>query len=91
MSSLPFARLVVIETTEPARLRGVGSVLEAAERLAAAWPEEGRGRSYVNALQACHDALAGTLETETARKAFVLAAKEVDVFVRESQRPGDRH
>jgi hypothetical protein len=79
-----FSPCVVIETKVAGRLRAVGSVREAAEILISSWPTSGRGNCYLAALQACHDALGGKLDTEAARQAFIAAAKEVDVFVREA-------
>jgi hypothetical protein len=79
-----FTRPVLIETTRVGRLRAISSVREAAEVLVASWPDKGRGNCCLAALQACHDALAGTLETEAARQAFIAAAMEVGTFVREA-------
>jgi hypothetical protein len=54
------------------------------ERRPSAWSKVGlknHGKAYVAALQACHDALGGELATEIARRAFIAAAREVDIFV----------
>lgn len=40
-----------------------------------------RGPKHREALQACHDALAGTKPAMTARRAFVAAAREASVLV----------
>jgi Protein of unknown function (DUF982) len=79
--SIPVAP-VTVETETVGRLRTVASVREAAEMLAA-WPAEKRGNAWRNACEAAHAALAGTLEPDTARTAFILAAKQAGIFVRE--------
>jgi Protein of unknown function (DUF982) len=83
-SSIPFAA-VTVETETVGRLRTVASVREAAEILVVAWPAEKRGNTWRNACEAAHAALAGTLEADTARKAFILAAKQAGIFVREGR------
>jgi hypothetical protein len=47
------------------------------------WPTAGRGPAYREALQACHDALAGTI-VRSRRQASIAAAKAVGVLVREA-------
>jgi hypothetical protein len=42
-------------------------------------------KAYVAAMGACHAALGGRLGAETARKAFIRAAKEAGLFVREGR------
>jgi hypothetical protein len=79
-----FERLVVIE--QPGRVgqyRRVGSVREAAECLIDRWPKN-RGVAYLAALHACLDALRGTVSTETARQAFIEAAREVGILIGEA-------
>jgi len=85
-SGRPFSLQVVIEHgPRVGTFRAVDSVRTAAECLISGWPEKDRGRHYKAAVQACHAALAGTLEADTARKAFNAAAKEVDIFGREGR------
>ena len=79
-----FTTLVVVEDPDRAGLlRRVGSVREAAEALLGHWPKEGRGPMFFEALRACHEALAGKLMTEEARQAFIEAALEAGIYVRE--------
>ena len=82
LAALPF-RPVRIATDQPGRVRAVGSVREAAECLVAGWPEKGRGEAYRAALQATYNAIGETLAPEVARLAFIAAAKEAGIFVRE--------
>jgi hypothetical protein len=79
-----FTTLVVVEDPDRAGLlRRVGSVREAAEVLLGHWPKEGRGPMFLEALRACHEALAGNRKTEGARQAFIEAALEAGIYVRE--------
>ena len=85
LSSIPFKQ-VVVQTDEIGPLRAVKSVREAAECLVDDWPTEGRGRAYHIACIICHRTLAGDIAAEAARRAFIAAAKEAGVFVREGRR-----
>lgn len=60
----------------------VGSVDEATEFLLQHWPNE-KGRKYKAARQTCLDALQGRATARHARSAFIAAAKEADIYVRE--------
>jgi hypothetical protein len=53
---------------------------EASDYLLNAWPGK-RGPKHREALQACHDALAGDKPAMIARRAFIAAAREAGVFV----------
>ena len=83
MDDGPFGKLVVIERGPPGAARSVGSVQEAAECLLDGWPRP-HGALYVAALRACHDALAGKISTETARQAFLRAAREAGILIGEA-------
>ena len=84
-SARPFKRQVVIATpSAPGQERRIRSVREAAACLVNDWPEKGRGTAYRAALISCHAALDGTATPESAQRAFVRAAMEVDIFVRET-------
>ena len=83
-SARPFKRQVVLSTSEPGQERRIRSVREAAACLVNDWPEKGRGTAYRAALISCHAALDGTATPESAQRAFVRAAMEVDIFVRET-------
>ena len=76
-------RAVTVETAGVGRLRVVSSVRAAAEMLVSSWPAEKRGKAYRLACEAAHAALDGTLDPDTARKAFIHAAQEAGIFVRE--------
>jgi hypothetical protein len=77
-AALPF-RADVIETA--GRRRSVNSVREAAAQLLA-WPPGKRGDAWHTACETCQAALAGTLEPDTARKAFLKAALVAGIFAR---------
>ena len=47
--------------------------------------EDAPRKAYVAAMGACHAALGDRLDAETARKAFILAAQEAGIFVREGR------
>ena len=82
---LTFAPHVIVQTSEPGRLRRITSVSQAAEAMVE-WPDKARrGRAYKLAAKACYDALASTGTASKARRAFVVAAKEAGVFVRLSE------
>ena len=75
-------RPIVIETNVPGRPRTINSVRDAARALLY-WPPDQRGDTWRVACEACYAALAGTLEPETARKAFVQAAMVAGIYVKE--------
>ena len=84
LKSLPFAACVVVETpTKPGQLRRIGAVREAAECLLYGWPEQ-KGVEHRLAVQACYYALQGEGTTRTAYWSFIVAAKDADIFVRET-------
>ncbi|RRH88774.1 DUF982 domain-containing protein [Mesorhizobium tamadayense] len=56
------------------------SAREASDYLLNSWPGK-RTPKHREALQACHDALAGDKPAMSARRAFIAAAREVNVFV----------
>jgi hypothetical protein len=56
------------------------SAKEASDFLLNSWPGK-RSPKHRAALQACHDAMAGDKPAMNARRAFIAAAREVDVFV----------
>ena len=53
---------------------------EATDYLLNSWPGK-RSEKHRAALQACHDALAGDKPAMNARRAFIVAARESDVFI----------
>jgi hypothetical protein len=87
--TLLFSPAVVIKFgRRVGRQRIVGSVRTAADCLISGWPIEGRGEAYRAALQACYEAVAGEIDVEAARQAFLLAAQEVGIYVREGEGRG---
>ena len=62
----------------------MNSVRDAAEMLVGDWPAEKRGNLWRGACAACHAALADTGgDAASARAAFILAAQDAGIFVRE--------
>ncbi|QPC87366.1 DUF982 domain-containing protein [Mesorhizobium sp. NBSH29] len=53
---------------------------EATDYLMNSWPGK-RSPKHRAALQACHDAMAGDKPAMNARRAFIAAAREVNVFI----------
>ncbi|MEK1850384.1 MAG: DUF982 domain-containing protein [Phyllobacterium sp.] len=70
-------------TQAAGRILNVASVEEATEVLLQHWPAEGKGKKYKAARQACLDALEGRETARHARSAFIAAAKEADIYVKE--------
>jgi hypothetical protein len=56
------------------------SAQEASDFLLNSWPGK-RSPKHRAALQACHDAMAGDKPAMNARRAFIAAAREVDVLI----------
>ena len=84
-ADLPFPP-VTVETAVVGRLRVVSSVRAAAEMLVSSWPPEKRtGKAYRLACEAALAALNGTLYPDTVRKAFIHAAQEAGIFVKEER------
>jgi hypothetical protein len=84
LKSLPFSSCVVVEIPgKPGQLRRVGSVREAAETLLHEWPEQ-KGMNHLLAIRACFEALTGQGPASAAHSAFVMAAMEDGLFVRET-------
>src|SRR3954453_23823480 len=79
---------ICIETKKVGVSRYIDSVSSAAEALLIEWPEQGKGREWRAAMTVIHDCLAGRCKPETARKAFIKAAKAAGIFVREDDRRG---
>jgi hypothetical protein len=79
----PFASLSVEDPDRAGAMRAVRSVADAAEMLVAGWPKEGRSPLYREALEACYAALDGSGSAKKARAAFIAAAGEVRLFVRD--------
>ncbi|GAA4180207.1 DUF982 domain-containing protein [Shinella granuli] len=72
---------VTIETLTLGRYRTVSSTAEAARVLLEEWPVD-EGEAFVAAKTLCLAVMEGNADPEEARKAFLIAADETDVFVR---------
>ena len=73
---------VTYETLTLGVYRTITSAEEADRVLLDEWPTD-EGKAYTQAKAACLAALAGDGDAETARKAFLQAADEADVFIRD--------
>ncbi len=62
------------------KYRHIASVEDAARHLLGDWP--GHGDAHRKAQQACLDAIAEKAPASRARKAFIEACREADIFVR---------
>jgi len=76
-------RPVTFETTTLGMYRTITSAAEAARVLLDDWPV-GEGAAWAAAQERCLAVLEGGADPEEARQAFLLAAEEADVFVREA-------
>ncbi|UXN59171.1 DUF982 domain-containing protein [Phyllobacterium zundukense] len=83
MRDLPFP-YVTIETEPLGGTRNISSVEEAADFLEIYWPIK-TGKKFVEAKQACIEALEGKIMCTAARSAFIEAAKEADIYVAEKR------
>lgn len=73
---------VTFETQRLGRYRTISSTAEAARVLLEDWPAK-EGKALKRAKAACIAVLAGTKDPEAARKAFLQAAAEAKVFIRD--------
>jgi len=76
---------VTIETDDLGRHLNVSNTRQVAERLTGNWPEAHKGALYRKAVKACMDHLWGKNGSDVVRRAFVEAAKEADILVREGR------
>lgn len=72
---------VTIETLTLGRYMMISSAAEAARVLIEEWPVD-EGEAFVAAKTLCLAVMEGAADPEEARKAFLIAADEADVFVR---------
>lgn len=84
MRDEPFDVSVTVETERLGRMMTVTGTAQAAQFLLERWPEK-RGPKYRTAVKAMMDVMEQRKAVATARKAFVAAAKEADVFVKEGR------
>lgn len=73
---------ITFETTELGKYWTVTSTAEAARALMERWPVE-TGAAYKAALRTCLAVMEGKVRPAEARQAFLDAAKEADVFIRQ--------
>lgn len=80
--------VVTIETEQPGRLLNITNTRQVAERLTGAWPAAHKGAAYTRAVKACMDNFSGKKNTQAVREAFIEAAREANIFVREGRHRG---
>jgi hypothetical protein len=80
MENNRFETPVTVKSAVPGSDKTVNSAREATACLLSGWAGK-RGPKHREALQACHDAIAGEKPAMTARRAFVAAAREAGVLV----------
>lgn len=78
---------VTIESTDVGRRRVVTDTLQAAEMLLRRWPEDSQDATHHAALRACLDVMEGRRQVASARRAFVVAAKQAHMLVRTANLP----
>lgn len=83
MRAHPF-HTITVETKRLGRYRVIASVEEAAEYLVYDWPID-KGPLQLEARIACLDCMEGALSVEDARAAFIAAAKDAGVYVKEGR------
>lgn len=79
---------VTIETDQPGRHFNVTNIQQIAMRLTTRWPAARKGSAYRKAVHACMAHLDGNRNVDAVRSAFIEAAKEADIFVREGRHFG---
>lgn len=76
--------VVTIESDRPGARLNVTNTLQVAELLVEKWPEM-RGSAYRKAIQAMLTHTTGEATLDDIRAAFIAAAKEAGIFVREGR------
>lgn len=72
---------VELELGKPGGYRAVKSTREAVEFLMLRWPQQD-GRAFAAAKRTCLQALEGKVKAEKARRAFIKAAEEAHISIR---------
>lgn len=80
MENNRFETPVTVKADTAGEILLLRSAKDASDYLLNKWPGK-RSPKHRAALQACHDAMAGDKPAMNARRAFVAAAREVDVLV----------
>ena len=73
---------VTVTTDGVDRQRVVSDTVHAAEILLRRWPDDSRGQKYRAALKACMDVMEGRKQVASARRAFVVAARQAHILVK---------
>ncbi|UVK57360.1 DUF982 domain-containing protein (plasmid) [Mesorhizobium sp. AR02] len=73
---------LIVETSRPGEFRRLASVSQAAVFMMERWPEQ-HGPRYRAALRACTGRLTSKDDVENARRAFLAAAKEAGLVVKD--------
>jgi len=73
----------VMVQMRPGQLRNITNTRQIAELLTGPWPAKRRGVPYAAVVKACMDHHEGRTSADDVRKAFITAAKDADIFVRE--------
>lgn len=81
MSMHPF-KSVTVATEYVGHYRNITSVEEAGEFMLYGWPTE-KGQLHLKARSACLDVMIKALDVKEARDAFIAAAKEAGIYIRE--------
>ncbi|MGH7004677.1 MAG: DUF982 domain-containing protein [Alphaproteobacteria bacterium] len=81
MQKYPF-KSVTLATKYAGRYRTISSVEEAGEFMLYDWPTE-KGPLHLKARTACLDVMLKALDIKFARDAFIAAAKESGIYIRE--------
>jgi hypothetical protein len=82
MRDVPFEKPLTVETAHVGRYLTITGTEQAADFLLHEWPGK-RGSKHRAALRAALDVLEQRKAAGEARRAFLVAAKEADVFVRD--------
>jgi hypothetical protein len=80
MENNRFDTPVTVKSGEAGASQILRTVREISDYLMSGWPGK-KSPKHRAALQACHDALAGDKPAMNARRAFIAAAREVNVFI----------
>lgn len=80
-----FDVVVTVGSERLGKPRTVSDTVQAAAVLLESWPEDRRGPKYRAALRACMDVMEQRRGVASARKAFIAAAREAHLLVRESK------
>jgi hypothetical protein len=79
---------LIVETSKPGEFRRLASVAQVAVFMMERWPEE-HGPRYRTALRACTGRLTSKDDVENARRAFLAAAKEAGLVVKNEDEDAD--